>query len=103
MSDFTRVHEGQLSFHNLIPVTKKLEIMLPSRKCFSREGVRKHDAKAKSPLPPKGTVRAVLHLRPAERDTHLCTLTSPTSPHREGGALENGVRRQPPKCAKEGK
>lgn len=62
-----------------------------------------------SPPPPQKALLCVNnikeHLIPAERDTQketkgerqrdtqLCTLTSPILPHRKGAALENGVKR----------
>lgn len=117
MSNFTWVHEhlqgtAKLS-PTLSPLTKELGIMLPSHR---REGAGEHVAKAKSS--PKrhymGSIMCEQHERTSEtghhsatrereREMHFYTLTSPTSPQRAGGVLENTIRRQHLKCAKGGK
>ena len=61
------------TFTSLIPFTKELGIMLPSHKHYSREGARKHDAKAKPYPSSKGTIMCEQHKRTPEtcreRDT----------------------------------
>jgi len=118
MSNFTWVHEGPptrdgQTFTNLISSHQRFENNASLSQTLFQEGARKHDAKQS--LPAKGATRAVLcvnntkeHLKPniilqQDREQHLCTRTSPTPPHWEGGALENGIRRRLLKCAKDGK